>query len=72
MRLETMMEYKDQRGDASIRMPVYETWRTKTSLTVRAGQFSLVSVISPKRQAPAPFVDSRVLLFIRPDVPPVR
>lgn len=70
LRLETMREYKDERGDTSVRMPIYETWRTKTSLTLRAGQFSLVSVISPKRQVPAPLVDSRVLLFVRADVLP--
>lgn len=70
MRLETMTEYKDERGDASIRMPIYETWRANTQLTLRAGQFSLVSVFSPKRRVPAPFVDSRVLLFARVDVLP--
>lgn len=67
-RLETMFEYKDKWGDASVRMPIYETWRTNTSLTVRSGKFALVSVITPKRQQAAPFVDSRILLFVRADV----
>lgn len=70
LRLETMSEYMDKRGDATGRMPIYETWRTNTGLTVCAGRFSLVSVFSPKRQVPAPFVDSRVLLFVRADVLP--
>lgn len=70
LRLETMREYKDERGDTSVRMPIYENWRTNTSLTLRAGQFSLVSVFSPKRRMSAPFVDSRVLLFVRADVQP--
>jgi hypothetical protein len=67
-RLETMVEYRDKRGDASVRMPLYETWRTNTSLTVRSGSFALVSAIHPKRPQPAPFVDSRILLFVRADV----
>jgi hypothetical protein len=67
-RLETMVEYRDKRGDASVRMPIYETWRTNTSITVRSGKFALVSVIHPKRPQPAPFVDSRILLFVRADV----
>jgi hypothetical protein len=67
-RLETIAEYRDKRGDASIRMPIYETWRTNTSLTVRSGRFSLLSVIHPKPRQPAPFQDSRILLFVRADV----
>ncbi len=72
LRLETMIEYSDKHGDASIRMPIFETWRTNTFLTLRAGRFRLVSVFSPKQQVPAPFLDSRVLLFVRADVLPVR
>lgn len=68
LRLETMMEYRDERGDATLRMPIYETWRANTSLTLRSGEFSLVSVISPKRPRPVPFLDSRILLFARADV----
>ena len=68
IRLDTMVEYKDQRGDASVRMPIYETWRTNTSLTLRSGKFALVSVIHPKRPQAAPFVDSRILFFVRADV----
>ena len=68
LRLETMREYRDWRGDSSVRMPIYETWRTITKLTLRNGRFSLVSVFSPKRRQAAPFVDSRVLLFVRADV----
>jgi hypothetical protein len=67
-RLETMAEYRDKWGDASIRMPIYETWRTNTSLKVRSGKFALVSVIHPLRQQTAPFDDSRILLFVRADV----
>ncbi len=68
LRLETMREYKDKRGDSSVRMPIYETWRASNQLTLRSGQFSLVSVFSPKHQMPAPFVESRILLFARADL----
>lgn len=68
LRLETMREYKDERGDSSVRMPIYETWRANTQLTLRSGQFSLVSVFAPKREQAAPFVEGRVLLFARADL----
>lgn len=67
-RLETMAEYRDARGDGSIRMPIYEAWRTNTSLRVRSGKFTLVSAIHPIGRQAAPFVDSRILLFVRADV----
>lgn len=67
-RLATMTNYRDKRGDASLRMPVYETWRSKTSLNVRAGTFTLAAVFHPKPQPSAPFADSRILLFVRADV----
>ena len=67
-RLITWMEHKDQWGDASIRMPVYENWRVNTSLTVAAGKFELASVISPKPTQPAPAVMKKILLFVRADV----
>jgi hypothetical protein len=50
LRLETLMEHKDQWGDGSIRMPVFETWRVHTSLSVVPGKFELVSSISPETE----------------------
>ena len=52
--VETSMEYRDDWGDASLRMPVFETWKTNTGVTLVAGQFEFVSVIAPKPKAPAP------------------
>jgi len=69
-RLETWMEHKDQWGDASLRMPVFEVWRTNTSVILTTGTFELASVISPKSNLPAPAVQNKILVFVRADVIP--
>lgn len=68
LKLETWLEHKDQWGDASLRMPIYEKWATNSSLTLQSGKSELVSVITPEAQPPAPAVSRRVLLFVRADV----
>lgn len=68
LRLDTFMEHKDEWGDSSQRMPVFEKWSANTSLTLMAGKFELVSVINPRDQAPPPAVSRRILLFVRADV----
>ena len=68
LRLDTWMEHVDQWGDASTRMPAYETWRTNTSLMLVSGKFELASVITPNPNAPVPAVPRRILLFVRADV----
>ena len=64
----TWMEHKDQWGDASFRMPVFESWRANASLTVANGKFELATVISPKSTQPTPAVMKKILLFVRADV----
>jgi hypothetical protein len=71
LRLETLMEHKDQWGDGSIRMPVFETWRASTSVSVVSGKFELVSVISPRPKNPVPAVLHKILVFVRADIVPV-
>jgi len=68
LRLETFLEHKDQWGDASRRMPVYEKWGTAASLILPSGKFELASVTTPKAQQPAPAPSRRILLFVRIDV----
>jgi hypothetical protein len=68
VRLDTWMDHKDPWGDASIRMPAYETWRTAHALTLPPGKFELVSVISPKPRAPVPAVSRKILVFVRADI----
>jgi hypothetical protein len=67
-RLINWMEHKDQWGDASVRMPVFESWRVNTSLTVAAGKFELASVISTKPTQLAPAEMKKILLFVRADI----
>jgi hypothetical protein len=71
LRLETWMEHKDQWGDGSIRMPVFETWRVHTSVSVEPGKFEIISVISPKPKDPVPAVLRKFLVFVRADIVPV-
>ena len=68
LRLETWMEHVDQWGDTSFRFPIYETWRSNTTISLTAGKFELASVITPKAKAPSPMVPKRILLFVRADV----
>ncbi len=67
-RLVTSMEYRDKWGDASFRMPVFETWKLNTGVALMAGQFELVSAITPKPNAPAPATMRKILVFVRADV----
>lgn len=71
LRLETSMEHTDQWGDGSIRMPIYETMRFNTSISVRSGKFELVSALTPKANAPVQAVLRKILVFVRADVLPV-
>lgn len=70
-RLDTFKEYIDWWGDASIRMPVFQTWRTNTSMTLLAGQFAMVGVITPKPNGAGPTVTRKLLVFARADILPV-
>lgn len=71
LRLETLMEHTDQWGDGSIRMPIYETMRFNTTISVRSGKFELVSALTPKANARVPAVSQKILVFVRADILPV-
>ena len=71
LRLETWMEHTDQWGDASMRMPIFETLRLHTFINVRSGKFELVSALTPKANAPVPAVSRKILVFARADILPV-
>lgn len=68
LRLENVMEHKDQWGEASYQMPVYEVWAAETALSLRSGKSDLISVITPKAQPGPPAVSRRILLFVRADI----
>jgi hypothetical protein len=68
VRLHVIDEYRDRWGDASVRMPIYEKWGSRTTISVTSGQFGIVSVIHPKPVAPAPALSRRILVFVRADI----
>jgi hypothetical protein len=70
VRLETWMEHKDQWGDASIRMPVYERWSVNTWLSLTNGKFELAAVISPKTTSHTSAALNKILVFVRADALP--
>lgn len=71
IRLDTWMEHVDQWGDASVRMPIFGTWRLNTSVSLLAGQFEMVGVITPKPSTPGPAATRKLLVFVRADILPV-
>lgn len=52
-----------------IKMPDFRTLRCNTQLTIPTGAFELVSVLTPMNQAPVLAPVSKVLLFVRCEVP---
>jgi hypothetical protein len=68
LRHDTFMEHKDEWGDASLLMPVFEKWSANSSLTLESGKFELSSVITPREQAPPPAISRRILMFVRTDI----
>ena len=64
------LDYSDAWGKVRNEFPIYEIWRSNTALPLRNGKFSLISVITPQRPLPAPFLQSQVLVFARAEVIP--
>ncbi|MBN8458987.1 MAG: hypothetical protein J0M04_14220 [Verrucomicrobia bacterium] len=52
-----------------IKMPDFRTLRCNTQFTIPTGAFELVSVLTPMNQAPVPAPVTKVLLFVRCEVP---
>jgi len=65
---ETWSEWVDERGDASIRMPVFYVLRINTSVTLVPGQALMIGAISPKNDEGKPDMDRKVMIFVRADV----
>jgi hypothetical protein len=67
--LATFTEFRDRWGDASVRMPIFDTRSMSISLTVTSGVFDLWNVFTPKPAA-VPAATTRQLVFVRADVLP--
>jgi type II secretory pathway component GspD/PulD (secretin) len=71
LRLETWMEHIDQWGDATYRLPVFESFRIQSNITVMPGKFEFVSALTPKMNTQGPVVTRKILVFVRADLLPV-
>ena len=64
----TWAEWKDERGDASIRMPTIYTARFNTSIVLMDGQPLFVAALSPKGPDGMPDLTRKLMVFVRCDV----
>ena len=71
LRLETWKEHIDQWGDASMRMPIFESLRFQSKITVAPDKFEFVSALTPKMNTQGPVVTRKILVFVRADLLPV-
>lgn len=65
--LTTWTEFRDAWGDASVRMPVYDSKRFSNSIPLADGVFELWQVFNPKPVA-VPTVTTRMMVFVCADV----
>ncbi|MCW1924536.1 hypothetical protein OKA05_18365 [Luteolibacter arcticus] len=68
--LATWMEFRDEWGDASVKMPIFDTRRLTSAITLVPGTFELFNVFTPKPAA-VPAAATRQLVFVKADVLPV-
>jgi hypothetical protein len=68
--LTTWTEFRDQWGDASVRMPVFDSKRVTTGISLADGVFELLNVYNAKPAA-VPAVTTRKMVFVRAEVVPV-
>ena len=61
--------HRTDQGDDSIRMPQFEKRRANLSLSLSPGVWQLAAVLDPLPRPPAPALATKVLLFIRCEVP---
>ena len=66
--MTTWVKFRDVWGDASVRMPVFQTFRVNTSQFLIPGWFDLAAVLTPKPAAPGPVPDRRIMVFVRADL----
>ncbi|GAA5496954.1 hypothetical protein Rhal01_03142 [Rubritalea halochordaticola] len=65
---EVWAEWRDDRGNADIKMPVMYTMRVNTGLTVTTGRYHLACTMSPKDKDGFPDPTRKVMMFVKADV----
>jgi hypothetical protein len=68
LRDETWLKYHDRWGDASIRQPIYESLRIRTSVTLSASKWGFVGLHTPHRESGGRDTTRKIMLFVRADV----
>lgn len=66
--LVTWTEHQDRWGDASIKRPIFETWKTNTAITLQSGKIELANVFSPKPADAQSTATRKILCFVRADI----
>jgi hypothetical protein len=64
----TWAEWKDEHGDASIRMPTFYMLRCNTAVTLIAGQPTMVTALSPVDQDGNTDFSRKIMVFARVDI----
>jgi hypothetical protein len=67
--LTTWTEFRDEWGDASVRMPVYDSKKFSSTIPLADGVFELWQVFNPKPVA-VPAATTRMMVFVCADVLP--
>lgn len=67
--LTTWTEFRDEWGDASVRMPVFDSKRFSSAIPLADGVFELWQVFNPKPVA-VPAVTTRMMVFVCAEVLP--
>lgn len=65
---ETWTEWKDSKGDASVRLPAIYTLRVNTATTLEVGKTQMIASLSPKDQNGVTDQKRKVMVFLRCDV----
>lgn len=61
-------EWEDERGSAPVQMPTIYNLRLNTSVTLAAGQPTLMGALSPKDEKGHPDFKRKLMVFVRADV----
>ena len=65
---ETWTEWKDSKGDASVRLPAIYTLRVNTATTMEVGKPQMIAALSPKGENGITDQKRKVMVFLRCDV----
>jgi general secretion pathway protein D len=71
LRLEEWMEHKDEWGDASQRMPIFESLRVSTGILLENGKWGFVGMLTPTDPTGGLVTERKLMLFVKADIIPI-